>query len=88
MINGTQIFSYIEKKVGVNQDGEKYLALNVLSKNNKKFSFLVKNTDLIDKISQLNFTKFQDIKLHFDFDREYNREKKTAYWTCEVIGVG
>ena len=88
MINGMQTFYYIEKKVGVNQDGEQYLALNVLSKNNKKIGFLVKNPNLIDKISQLNFTKFQDIKLHFDFDREYNKEKKTSYWTCEVVGVG
>lgn len=88
MINGTQIFSYIDKKVGVTQDGEQYIALNVLSKDNRKFNFISKDTNIIDKLSQANFTKFQDIKLQFDFNREFNREKKISYWTCEIVGVG
>ncbi len=88
MIQGTQIFSFIEKKVGVTKDGEQYIALNVLSKDNRKFNFISKDINVIDKISQTNFTKFQDIKLHFDFNREFNKEKKISYWTCEVVGVG
>ena len=62
MIQGSQIFNFIEKKIGVTQDGEKYIALNVLSKDNQKLSFISKNENVIDKISALNITKFQDIK--------------------------
>lgn len=89
MINGIQVFSYIDKKIGVTKDGEQFIALNVLSKDtNRKLNFISKSPELIDKISQTNFTKFQDIKLHFDFDREFNKEKKISYWTCEIVGVG
>ena len=88
MINGTQIFSYIDKKVGVTKEGEQYIAINVLSKDNRKFNFISKIPEVIDKINQMNFTKFQDIKLHFDFKREFNKEKKISYWICELIGVG
>lgn len=88
MINGTQVFSYIDKKVGITQNGEQYIALNVLSKDNRKFNFISKSPEVIDKLSQTNFTKFQDVKLHFDFNREFNKEKKISYWVCEIIGVG
>lgn len=88
MINGIQVFSYIDKKLGVTKDGEQYIALNVLSKDNRKFNFISKSPEVIDKLGQANFTKFQDIKLHFDFNREFNKEKKISYWTCEVVGVG
>lgn len=88
MINGVQIFSFISKSVGITKEGEKFLALNVLSKDNRKFNFITKTPDVIDKISQTNFTKFQDVKLQFNFDREYNRDKKTSYWTCEIVGIG
>lgn len=88
MINGIQVFSYIDKKIGVTKDGEQYIALNVLSKDNRKFNFISKSPEVIDKISQTNFTKFQDIKLHFDFNREFNKEKKISFWTCEIVGVG
>lgn len=62
--------------------------MNVLSKDNRKFNFMSKDPNVIDKLSQTNFTKFQDVKLHFDFNREYNSEKKTSYWVCEIVGVG
>ena len=88
MITGTQIFSYIDKKIGVTKEGEQYILINVLSKDNRKFNFISKNAEVIDKLSQTNFTKFQDIKLHFDFNREFNQEKRTSYWTCELLGVG
>lgn len=88
MIQGTQIFSFIERKIGVTQDGEKYLALNVLSKDNQKLSFISKKEEIINKIATLQLTKFQDIKLNFDFIRVYNREKRVSYWTCELVGVG
>lgn len=88
MIQGTQIFNFVDRKVGVTQDGEKYLALNVLSKDNQKLSFITKKEELINKISSLQLTKFQDIKLNFNFSREFNREKRVSYWACELIGVG
>lgn len=88
MIQGNQIFNFIEKKIGITQDGEKYIALNVLSKDNQKLSFISKNEDVINKISSYNITKFQDIKLHFNFTRQYNKEKKVSYWSCELLGVG
>jgi len=88
MIQGTQIFSFIERKVGVTQDGEKYIAVNVLSKDNQKLSFISKKEEVINKISSLQLTKFQDIKLNFNFVREFNKEKRVSYWSCELIGVG
>lgn len=88
MVNGIQVFSYIDKKVGVTKEGEQYIAINVLSKDNRKFNFISKSPEVIDKISQTNFTKFQDVKLHFDFNREFNKEKKCSYWVCEIVGVG
>lgn len=88
MIQGTQVFNFIERKIGVTQDGEKYIALNVLSKDNQKLSFISKEEKLIDKISSLQLTKFQDVRLNFNFERTYNKEKKVSYWSCELIGVG
>ena len=86
MITGVQVFSYIDKKVGVTQAGEQYIAMNVLSKSNRKFSFISKDPDVINKISQTNFTKFQDVKLHFDFDKEYNT-LQTLYGKESIIGL-
>lgn len=88
MINGNGVFTYIEKLVKVNSDGEKYLSLNVLSKDNKKVSFITKNEDLIDKVSGLQLTRFQDLKLFFNIERIFNKEKHYSYWTVELIGVG
>ena len=53
MIQGSQIFNFVERKVGVTQDGEKYIAINVLSKDNQKLSFISKKEELINKISSL-----------------------------------
>ena len=88
MIQGTQVFNFVDRRLGVTKDGEKYLALNVLSKDNQKLSFITKKEELINKISSLQLTKFQDIKLNFNFSREFNREKRVSYWCCELVGVG
>ncbi len=88
MINGTQVFSFIDRVVGVTQQGEQYIAINVLAKDNKKYSFFGKSPELIDKLSTMQLTKFQDVKLHFSFTREFNKEKRTSYWHCELVGVG
>ncbi len=80
-------FNFVDKKAGVTNDGEQYLSINVLSKSNKKFNFMTKDTKLIDKLSPLNIQRFSPIKLVLDFERTFNKEKRTSYWTCELIGV-
>ncbi len=75
------------KGYGVTKDGEQYISINVLSKNNKKFNFISKDTKLIDKISPLNLQKFSPIKLVLNFERVFNKQKRTSYWSCEFVGV-
>ncbi len=87
MVVAKEMFNFIDKREGITKDGEKYLSINVLSKDNRKFNFITKDTDLINKISPLNLQKFSQIKLVLNFERVYNREKRTSYWTCELIGV-
>lgn len=87
MIKGTQEFNFIDKRVGVTKDGEQYISINVLSKDNRKFNFISKEAKLIDKIAPLNLQRFAPIKLVLDFERIYNQEKRTSYWSCELIGV-
>lgn len=89
MIQGKQVFTFIDSKVGVNQDGEKYLAINVMTKNSKKnVSFIAKRSEVIDKISQMKFIDFQDIVLILEFSRLYNIERKVGFWSVELIGIG
>ena len=88
MINGNGVFNYIDRVVKVNTDGEKYLALNVLSKDNKKISFITKDEDLINKVTNLQLTKFQDVKLFFNITRIYNKDNRYSFWSVELIGVG
>lgn len=90
MIQAKQTFTYVDSVTGVNQDGEKYFAVNVMTKGNskKKLSFVAKKPDVLDKISGLKFIDFQDITLFIEFDRIFNKEKKSSYWSCELIGIG
>lgn len=87
MITCKEEFNFIDKRVGVTKEGEQYISINVLSKDNRKFNFISKDTKFIDKIAPLNLQKFAIIKLIVDFERVYNRERKTCYWTCNLIGV-
>lgn len=80
-------FNFIDKRVGVTKDGEQYISLNVLSKDNKHFNFISKNTKLIDKISPLNIQKFSNVKLVLEFERVFNKEKRTSYWTVNLVDV-
>lgn len=80
-------FNFVDKRVAVTKDGEQYISINVISKDNKNFNFISKNTDLIDKISPLNLQKFSKITLILGFKREFNKEKRTSYWTCSLLGV-
>ena len=87
IIKGVQDFNFIDKHIGVTKDGEQYISINVLSKDNKKFNFISKDTKIIEKISPLNLQRFAQIKLVLGFERTYNQEKRTSYWSCELIGV-
>lgn len=87
MITCKEEFNFIDKHVGITKEGEQYLSLNVISKDNKKFNFITKDTKLIDKVSPLNLQRFSIIKLILEFRREFNREKRISYWTCNLIGV-
>ena len=90
MVQGRQIFTYVDTTIGVTQDGEKYLAINVMTKgsNKRKLSFVTKKEEVINKISQIKLIDFQDVNLILDFDRIYNPERKTSYWGVELIGIG
>lgn len=89
MIQGKQVFTYVDSKFGVTQDGEKYFAINVMTKGNgkQKLSFLTKNDDLISKLSQMKFIDFQDVVLIVEFKRLIN-QNRYSYWNCELIGIG
>lgn len=87
MVVAKETFNFIDKREGVTKDGEKYLSINVLSRDNRKFNFITKDMDLVNKISPLNIQKFSPIKLILDFERVFNREKRTSYWTCNLVGV-
>lgn len=90
MIIGKQKFTYVDSAIGVNSDGEKYFAINVITKgeSKKKLSFVAKRPDVVDKISKFNFIDFQDIDLVLEFNRSFNAEKRVSYWNCELIGIG
>ncbi|MCI8444292.1 MAG: hypothetical protein HFJ37_03910 [Clostridia bacterium] len=87
MIVAKQVFFFIDKREGTTKDGERYLSLNVLSQNNKKFNFIAKNPKVIEQVSPLNLQRFAKITLVCEFDREFNKERRTSYWNCTLIGV-
>jgi len=88
MVQGKQVFTFIDSKTGVTQDGERYFAINVMTKGKKqKLSFLTKDDELISKLSQMKFIDFQDIVLIVEFKRLIN-QNRYPYWSCELIGIG
>lgn len=87
MITCKEEFNFIDKRVGMTKDNEQYISINVLTKDNKKFNFISKDKKLIDKIAPLNLQRFSIIKLILSFEREFNKERRTSYWTCTLVGV-
>lgn len=89
MLISKGVFTFVNKKVGVNQDGEKYFAIDVISKgvNKNKLSFLTKDEKLINKLYDYKFTDFQDISITVDFSRLYN-SNRYPYWSPVLVGVG
>ena len=90
MFKSSNVFTYIDSVTGVNQDGEKYFAINLMSKgtHKKKLSFITKNDELINKISQIKFIDFQDVVLLVNFDRKFIKDKRVSYWDCELVDIG
>lgn len=89
MIRGSCVFSYVGSKTGVTKDGEKYIALNVLTKdsNKRKFSFVITNSEIIDKVASRKYVDFQDIKVFFDVIRVFNSQTRYSHWEVNVVGV-
>ena len=89
MFKASQVFTFIDTASGVTQDGEKYFAINVMSKgtHKKKISFITKNEELINKLSAMKFIDFQDIVLTVSFTRLIN-QNRYSYWNCELIDIG
>lgn len=85
---GTTV-TYIDTVTGVTQDGERYTAINVMTKgtHKKKLSFLTTKPELMDKINQMKFIDFQDVYISVVFTREVNKNRFT-YWNAELIDVG
>lgn len=89
MFKASQVFTFIDTTSGVTQDGEKYFAINVMSKgtHKKKISFITKDEELINKLSSMKFIDFQDIVLTVSFTRLIN-QNRYSYWNCELIDIG
>lgn len=87
MIKGVETFNFIDKRVGVTKEGEQYIAINVITKDNEKVNFVSKNPDVIDALGSININRFAPIKLKFETNRKYNKEKKFYFWAVELIGV-
>ncbi len=87
MVLAREAFNFIDKREGVTKDGERYLSVNVLSEDNQKFNFITKDIEVINKISPLNLQKFSKVKLLLGFSREFNREKRISYWSCNFLGI-
>lgn len=87
MIKGFETFNFIDKRTGVNKDGEQYLSINVLSEDNRKFNFITKDVKVIDKVAPLKLQKFAPVKLLFDIDRVFNAETRFSHWAVVLTGV-
>lgn len=89
MFKASQVFTFVDTASGVTQDGEKYFAINVMSKgtHKKKLSFITKEEELIKKLSSMKFIDFQDVVLTVSFDRLVN-QNRYSYWNCELIDIG
>lgn len=87
MIRGQGNFNFIDKRVGVTKEGEQYILINVISQDNKNYSFISKDSKLIDRIASTNLAKFAPLKLNFDIEKEFNPKTRYSNWTVNLIGV-
>lgn len=83
-----ELFTYVDSKHGKNQDGEVYFSINVIEKRAKKsLSFIAKNPSVIDKMKEIKFIDFQDVKLVVNFYRDFNSKTRFSNWKAELIDI-
>lgn len=88
MFNCVKTFSYLNQKAGVTKDGEKYIALEVRDKEDKKnYNFLAKEIDVVDKIANFKFIDFQDIKLKLGFEKTFNTKTRYSNWDVKIVDL-
>ena len=88
MFLSTSIFTYVDKRTGVTQDGETYAVLDLINKKDKKkYSLLTKKPEVIDKITGSKFIDYQDIKVELNFSREFNPHTRYSNWSCEINDI-
>ena len=86
MLIGKGTFLYLSRKQGVNSDGEKYLSVTVLDDDDKKYSFITKDENLITDILQKNFVKYSEVTVSVGFSRVMNKNRYYN-WTDVLLGV-
>ena len=88
MFKSTSKVNYVDKTLGVTKDGEKYISVNVMPVgDSKKYSFLSKDEEVINLFNTLDFKRFEEITIVVGFNREFNQEKRTSYWSAILLGV-
>ena len=78
---------FVGKRFGVTKDGEQYVSIDVLTKDNKKMSFISTNDNLIDYLEDTTITQFRLIRLVLGFSREFNPKTRFSNWTCTLEDV-
>lgn len=88
MFKSKRVFSYLDNTIGVTKDGEKYVSVSVIDKDNDlKLSFISKDEELINVFSHLEKQKFSDITLIVEFSRVFNPNTRFSNWQPTLIGV-
>lgn len=87
MIKAQKIFSYLNHTIGVTKDGEQYVVLNVIDKETtSKFSFISKQSEVIDKVAKLQCEQYKDIRVFLNFYRDFNQKTRYSNWRVELLG--
>jgi len=86
MIVGKSNFLYLSTRVGTTQDGERFVAIDLLDQNDRKHSFMTTNTNLVDELKLKQFAKYSDILVTVGFNKEYN-QNRYSYWKAELLGA-
>lgn len=80
-------FKFLEKVCSINQDGEKYVSISVLSLDNKKFNFISHDDSVIQTIQSLNIENLSDIIVNVGFYKSFNPRTRFSNWQCDLLGV-
>ena len=79
-------FKFLEKVCSINQDGEKYVSISVLSLDNKKFNFISHDESVIQTIQSLNIENLSDIITSLGLEK-YLVFGKSFYYIQIIIGM-